>query len=391
MGGSRRSLQDQDSAALADAEKKAQSTYESAVEALSAAKERRNAARKTDAEMSAKFYSGLEKATSDFNSRQHVASTVSGRVDASKKIHRDTMKAHSCAVAALKTVQTEHESQRARLEGVLKKEVDTTAEALKLAEEALEVAQREQSETPQRHAEDAEALILKRQEESEATLIAAMGEARISAAEAHDDAQEIEESNGGPQELDLLLTSAIGHFDDRQRVAQEMAQAHQDARDALEEAQKELEESKQKLEAEPTTEEGTRELKQRVAGVEAKVEYLLQVADERAAAMSGAQDAVQTAAEELKGLEEQQKLTPKHVIQLDKLVRNELEIVSGLIDERKKARTKVLEEAQTASTEWVAKRQELNVSLHNASLQVAVAEDAVEATKNLRRTVTGAL
>ena len=91
--GSRRSLQDQDSAALADAEKKAQSTYESAVEALSAAKERRNAARKTDAEMSAKFYSGLEKATSDFNSRQHVASTVSGRVDASKKIHRDTMKA----------------------------------------------------------------------------------------------------------------------------------------------------------------------------------------------------------------------------------------------------------------------------------------------------------
>jgi len=128
-----------------------------------------------------------------------------------------------------------------------------------------------------------------------------------------------------------------------------------------------------------------------VAGVEAKVEYLLQVADERAAAMSGAQDAVQTAAEELKGLEEQQKLTPKHVIQLDKLVRNELEIVSGLIDERKKARTKVLEEAQTASTEWVAKRQELNVSLHNASLQVAVAEDAVEATKNLRRTVTGAL
>jgi len=390
---SRRWLQDEDSAALAEAEKKAQSAVESAVEALSAAKERRNAARTTDAEASAKFYSALEKSTSDFNSRQHVAATMIARVDASKKIHRDSVKAHNCAVAALKVVQTEHASQRVRLEEALKAEVDKTAEALNLAEEALEAAQKEQSETPQRHAEDAEALVLQRQEESEATLIAAVGEARISAAEAHDDAQEIEESSNGPQELDLLLTSAIGHFDDRQRLAQEMAQAHQDARDAVDEAQKELEGSKQKLaEAESSIPgEAHRELRQRVASVEAKVEYLLQVADEREAALSGAQDAVQTAAEELKDLEEQQKLTPKGVVPLDMLVRGELATVSELIDDRRKARTKVLEEAKGASTEWAAKRQELSVSLHTASLQVAAAEDAVEATKQLRKTVAGAL
>merc|ERR1712136_216081 len=117
----------------------------------------------------------------------------------------------------------------------------------------------------------------------------------------------------------------------------------------------------------------------------------LQVADEREAALSGAQDAGQTAAEELRGLEEQQKLTPKMVVPLDKLVRDELETLSTLIDDRKKARIKVLEDAQAASAEWAAKRKELSVSLHNASLQVSVAEDAVEATKQLRKTVTGAM
>merc|ERR1712136_639888 len=175
-------------------------------------------------------------------------------------------------------------------------------------------------------------------------------------------------------------------------LAQEMAQAHQDARDAVDEAQKELEGSKQKLaEAESSIPgEAHRELRQRVASVEAKVVYLLQVADEREAALSGAQDAVQTAAEELKDLEEQQKLTPKGVVPLDMLVRGELATVSELIDDRRRARTKVLEEAKGASTEWAAKRQELSVSLHTASLQVAAAEDAVEATKQLRKTVAGA-
>ena len=93
--GSHRSLHDEDSAVLADAEKKAQSVLESAVEALSAAKERRNAARTTDAETCAKLHCVLEKATSDFNRRQHVAIAVLARVDESKQIHRDATKAHN--------------------------------------------------------------------------------------------------------------------------------------------------------------------------------------------------------------------------------------------------------------------------------------------------------
>ena len=110
--GSRLSLHDEDSAVLADAEKKAQSVHDSAVKALSAATERRNAARTTEAETSAKLCCVLEKITSDFNRSQHVAIAVSARVDDSKQIHREATKAHNCVVAAFTVVQQEHNSQR---------------------------------------------------------------------------------------------------------------------------------------------------------------------------------------------------------------------------------------------------------------------------------------
>merc|ERR1719383_882404 len=82
------------------------------------------------------------------------------------------------------------------------------------------------------------------------------------------------------KELDLLLTSAIGHFDDRQKLSQETAQAHQDAVKAVEEARTELEEAKKQL-AQAESEDAHVELKQRVASAEAKVANLEEVADQR--------------------------------------------------------------------------------------------------------------
>merc|ERR1712136_647900 len=156
--------------------------------------------------------------------------------------------------------------------------------------------------------------------------------------------------------------------------------AYQDAVKTVEQARTELEEAKKQLaQAEVTTTEGDAsedahvELKQRVASAEATVAHLDEVADERKSTHQAAHAAVQAAAEELKALEEQQKLTPE------------------VIDSHKQAHSKLLEEAKAASADWAAKRQELSVSLHTASLQVAVAEDAVEATKQLRKSVSGAL
>merc|ERR1712136_727407 len=292
--------------------------------------------------------------------------------------------------ASLKSVTAELALQKSRAEGELEAEVAKTSESLQSCAEALENAQKLQTEAPQRHAQDAEALVLQRQEEVEAHLIQAVNEARITAAEAHDDAQEVGDESGGSQELDLLLTSAIGHFDDRQKLSQETAQAHQDAVKAVDEARTELEEAKKQL-AQAESEDAHVELKQRVASAEAKVANLEEVADQRNSSHQAAHAAVQAAAEELKALEGQQQQTPKVIIPLEVVLRGELEIVSELIDGHKQAHSRLVEEAKAASEEWAAKRQELSVSLHTASLQVAVAEDAVEATKELRKRVTGGL
>ena len=98
---SRRSLCDEDSAVLPDAEKKAQSVIDSAEEALSTARQRCDTAWTTDAEISGKLYYVLEKVASDFNRRQHVPNVVSTEVDESKQVHRDATKDHNCIVAAV--------------------------------------------------------------------------------------------------------------------------------------------------------------------------------------------------------------------------------------------------------------------------------------------------
>merc|ERR1719284_2346090 len=103
---------------------------------------------------------------SDFAKRQHMAATVAARLTENKKVAQDAAKAHGCAVAALKSVTAELASQKDRAEGELAAEVSQTAATLQSAVEALETAHKLQSEAPQRHAEDAEALVLQRQEET---------------------------------------------------------------------------------------------------------------------------------------------------------------------------------------------------------------------------------
>ena len=98
---SRRSLYDEDSAVLPDAEKKAQSVLDSAEESLSSARERCDTAWTTDAVISAKLYCVIEEAASDFNRRHHVPTVVSTEVDESEQVHRDVTKDHNCVVAAV--------------------------------------------------------------------------------------------------------------------------------------------------------------------------------------------------------------------------------------------------------------------------------------------------
>ena len=84
---SRRSLHDEDSAVLPDAEKKAQSVLDAAEDTQHNARERCDIPWTLHAEISAKLSCVPEKASLDFNRRQHVSTVVS--------------KDHNCIVAAV--------------------------------------------------------------------------------------------------------------------------------------------------------------------------------------------------------------------------------------------------------------------------------------------------
>ena len=115
------------------------------------------------------------------------------------------------------------------------------------------------------------------------------------------------------------------------------------------------------------------ELKQRVASAKAKDANFKEFADQRKSSHQETHGAVQPAAQVLKALEEQQKLTPKAIAPLDVVVRGELETVSEVIDIHKQEYNRMLAKAQAASAKYAMKRQELSVSLR-------IAEEAVEAT-----------
>ena len=136
--------------------------------------------------------------------------------------------------------------------------------------------------------------------------------------------------------------------------------------------------SKNQLAQADTTEgeaskEANVELKQRVASAKAKEANFEEFADQRKSSHKATHGTVQAAAEVLKALEEQQKLTPKAIAPLDVVVRGELETVSEVIDIHTQGCIRLLAKAQAASANLGMKRQELSVSSR-------IAEDAVEAT-----------
>lgn len=275
--------------------------------------------------------------------------------------------------------------------------------ALRAAEEASVVAQQRQSEAPQRHKEDAEAIVLQRQEAAEATLVEALNEARVGALEAHEESADETSSS----DLGILLKTAKELVASWQERVQKSTDERAEAGESVKQAHKVLEACRQQLIAsvkaaghtagaghhaahEPEADSDV-ELRQRVARAEAHVAYVEQLDIERQAAQAAAETAAQAAAEGLQFLEKHDKSSSKVVTPLEVLLHQEMEVVADLIRSHQEAQSGVLEGVEVASQQWELKRQTLSVSLHNASVREAVAKDAVDATKNLQRSVTAAV
>lgn len=100
----------------------------------------------------------------------------------------------------------------------------------------------EHVQKPLRHVEEAEAVVLKRQEAAEASLVQALDTARIAAAEAHEDAGgDADESDAEKGfRLDLLAASCKERLKDREQRAQESEAAHKETGALLEVVREQL-------------------------------------------------------------------------------------------------------------------------------------------------------
>merc|ERR1711916_375905 len=85
---------------------------------------------------------------------------------------------------------------------------------------------------------------------------------------------------------------------------------------------------------------------------------------------------------------EKQAAAAKPVVTLEELLVGEIDLVASLIETHKDAHSAALQEVEEAEASWTAQRLSFSKSLPGATLQVAVAEGAVEAAKKLRKTVT---
>lgn len=396
---------------LAREQKKARVAFEIASELLQAAQERRDAATRADEETTAALSASADRTSAISTQRAVIADALAARLEESKALLNKAVKVHACAAAALQAVQVEHNSLKSRLD-VLFAQVEETEVGLKAAEEELVAAPRHEREAL-RNAEEAESLVVSRQEEAETTLLRAIDEARILAAQAREGARAPVDESHQARELDLLQASATATVADRQRFAQEADEAHKEAVKAVETAKQEFLEWRRELTlhrflSSPSSFDnsisfqlcgaedmdsdepvGSPAHSQHAATNQARVAYYEEVLEERVAAKSSAEAALQAATDELSAVESQLKSLPKTKIiaPLELLVKSEIEVVLQLIASRAEAARRVRADAQIAEAAWNERRNSLTASLHSAVLKVTVAESDVQAAKMLKKSI----
>merc|ERR1712136_328256 len=405
----------EDQTVLQAAVAKAQKATQVSMAALADAKDRQDVGRRADAEVATKLAAEAARATTSWNHRKHIVQTLESRLRQATALQQKAIHHHECAQAELKVVTEERQSMQLQVEK-LQEDMERNEKIVSEAQDALKAAEAQQeSEAPHRHVEEAASAVLKSQKEAATSLNRAMEEARAFASEAQVGATEPVESLGFDLQDNVeessevrSLTAARSTLAERQESLRAAIQAQRDTQEALDAARLEMQNSKAQLEEhtdmvrarddatsqdeedrEPETQhlEADAEMSLRVANAEARVSALEQEVTEREADRAAAEAAEETANVNVQHLEKQA-AAAKHVVTLEELLLGEIDLVASLIETHKNAHSAALQEVEEAETSWTAQRLSLSKSLHGATLQVAVAEGAVEAAKKLRKTVT---
>merc|ERR1712135_219900 len=207
-----------------------------------------------------------------------------------------------------------------------------------------------------------------------------MGEAQVGATEPVEslslDLQDDVEESSEVRSVAAARTTLA----ERQESLRAAIQAQRDTQEALDAARLEMQNSKAQLEEhtdmvrarDDATSQDEEDREPETQHLQADAEMSLRVAN----------------AEARVSALEKQAAAAKHVVTLEELLLGEIDLVASLIETHKNAHSAALQEVEEAETSWTAQRLSLSKSLHGATLQVAVAEGAVEAAKKLRKTVT---
>lgn len=129
------------------------------------------------------------------------------------------------------------------------------------------------------------------------------------------------------------------------------------------------------------------ETDERRAALEARLKDLEQVAQEREAVSKAAASTAAAAKEELEDLEARQKASPKRAEPLEKLIRDELQIVDAGLKVRIDKEITIMSELHERKQEWTKQSESLGADLHRAQLQSTVAAEGIKATNELTKSL----
>merc|ERR1712232_1393532 len=326
--------------------------------------------------------------------RESVATTFAARVDDTETAVRTASATHAAAEAALKAVEEELENIKQRVEGPLTKQAQEGAAHLEDTVKALAAIKKsgEEDHTPLRHAEDAETQLLKSQQQSEQAIVQLIDEAQTVAAEAHEDAVVATDDDEQPavaqnaSKTNLLVKSAAARLADHERNAKDAADAHRQVVASLEAAMQEMENlSSLPDEVEHDAQMMSSNSCHLRAALEARLNDLKVVAQEKEAASVAASAAAAAAKQELQDLESQAESIRIAAQPLKKIIREELGVIEHWLKVHEERGTVIMAEVAEREAFWTKDKEALGADLHRAQLQAAVAEEGVKVASGLAK------
>eukprot|EP00929_Paragymnodinium_shiwhaense_P001863 TRINITY_DN102072_c0_g1_i1.p1 TRINITY_DN102072_c0_g1~~TRINITY_DN102072_c0_g1_i1.p1 ORF type:complete len:796 (-),score=313.26 TRINITY_DN102072_c0_g1_i1:127-2514(-) len=386
---SRCNVDGEDTIGLEKAEKKVIEAAGLATSALKNANSQAAATTNADEAQEDNLRAMAKKTLGSVAKRRQIAETLEEYVSEKDVQLRAAQGTFAAAQAAAKVTADELTAARARHETLVRDMEDCSA-ALAKAKDAVKAARQKASlaQVPLRHQEDAELSVLKSREAAESSILQSLDAARTAAAEAREDVS-AEPGQEEQKERDLLVANSEARVADKERLQLEATAARDTAKDALKAAREELKRCKRSLEKasrqqeelQPENAGGEAPQSPPVAQLEARVAELQRAVKEKEHTWEVAEQHAETARAELKSVEEQWQKRAVLPTSLEALLQGELAAVEELLREREERRREALEEANRSMGTWYEEKEILNADLHRASLDLAMAEEGVAATK----------